>query len=93
MRSRWRVEANRLSVALGIYQIQEGKTAPTLEALAPLMAAEVGQVDAYRVLTAAIGAGDPETARAAADRVLRPTTESLLGALAVLEAEITEARG
>jgi len=58
---------------------------PALEALAPLMAAEVGQVDAYRVLTAALGAGDPETARAAADRVLRPATESLLSALAALE--------
>jgi GntR family transcriptional repressor for pyruvate dehydrogenase complex len=59
---------------------------PALEALAPLMAEEVGQVDAYRVLTAALGAGDPETARAAADRVLRPATESLLSALAALGA-------
>jgi GntR family transcriptional regulator, transcriptional repressor for pyruvate dehydrogenase complex len=59
---------------------------PALEALAPLMAEEVGQVDAYRVLTAALGAGDPETARAAADRVLRPATESLLRALAALGA-------
>jgi DNA-binding FadR family transcriptional regulator len=58
---------------------------PALEALAPLMAEEVGQVDAYRVLTAAIGAGDPETARAAADRVLRPATESLLSALHALK--------
>jgi DNA-binding FadR family transcriptional regulator len=58
---------------------------PALEALAPLMAEEVGQVDAYRLLTAAIGAGDPDTARAAADRVLRPATESLLSALNALE--------
>jgi DNA-binding FadR family transcriptional regulator len=57
---------------------------PALEALAPLMAAEVGQVGAYRVLTSAVGAGDPETARAAADRVLRPATDSLLTALAAL---------
>lgn len=57
---------------------------PALEALAPVMAAEVGQVGAYRVLTAAVGAGDPETARAAADRVLRPATDSLLTALAAL---------
>ena len=48
---------------------------PALEALAPVMAEEVGQVEAYRVLTAAIGAGDPDTARAAADRVLRPATD------------------
>ena len=58
---------------------------PALEALAPLMADEVGQVGAYRLLTAAIGAGDPETARAAADRVLRPATTSLLTALAALD--------
>jgi GntR family transcriptional regulator, transcriptional repressor for pyruvate dehydrogenase complex len=57
---------------------------PALEALAPLMAEEVGQVEAYRVLTAALATGDPETARAAADRVLRPATESLLAALAAL---------
>lgn len=60
---------------------------PALEALAPLMAAEVGQVDAYRVLTAAIGGGDPDTARAAADRVLRPATTGLLAALATVEEE------
>ncbi|WP_372735937.1 FadR/GntR family transcriptional regulator [Nocardioides sp.] len=58
---------------------------PTLEALAPLMAEEVGQIDAYAVLTAAISAGDPDTARAAAERVLRPATESLITALAHLE--------
>jgi len=58
---------------------------PALEALAPVLAEEVGQVDAYRVLTAAIGGGDPETARAAAERVLRPATTSLLTALTALE--------
>ena len=57
---------------------------PALEALAPVMSEEVGQVGAYRVLTAAIGEGDPDTARAAADRVLRPATASLLTALAAL---------
>jgi GntR family transcriptional repressor for pyruvate dehydrogenase complex len=60
---------------------------PALEALAPLMAEEVGQVHAYSVLVAAIGAEDPETAKVAADRVLRPATESLLAALAALEEE------
>ena len=58
---------------------------PALEALAPVMSEEVGQVGAYRVLTAAIGEGDPDTARAAADRVLRPATASLLAALAALK--------
>ena len=62
---------------------------PALEALAPVMAEEVGQVGAYRVLTAAIGAGDPETARVAADRVLRPATTSILSALSAL-AEMEE---
>ena len=59
---------------------------PALEALAALMAEEVGQPVAYRLLTSAIGAEDPETARAAADRVLRPATESLLSALSALTA-------
>lgn len=54
---------------------------PALEALAPLMAAEVGQDGAYRLLTASLTDGDPDTARAAAERVLRTGTESLLGAL------------
>jgi DNA-binding FadR family transcriptional regulator len=58
---------------------------PALEALAPLMAEEVGQVGAYRLLASAIGAGDPDTARAAADRVLRPATASLVAALGALD--------
>ncbi|MCB0897159.1 MAG: FadR family transcriptional regulator [Nocardioides sp.] len=62
---------------------------PALEALAPVMAEEVGQVGAYRVLTVAIAAGDPETARAAADRVLRPATASILSALDALSSPLT----
>lgn len=58
---------------------------PALEALAPVMAEEVGQSEAYRLLTAAIEAGDPEVARAAADRVLRPATQHLIDALTALE--------
>lgn len=58
---------------------------PALEALAPVMAEEVGQSGAYALLTAAIGAGDPETAKAAAERVLRPATDSILAALTGLE--------
>ena len=60
---------------------------PVLPALASLLDAERAQVDAYRLLTAAIAAGDPETARAAADRVLRPATESLIAALSALEVD------
>ena len=65
---------------------------PALEALAPVMAEEVGQTGAYVLLTAAIAAGDPETARAAADRVLRPATQNLIDALAALEESMTKAR-
>ncbi|GAA2141168.1 GntR family transcriptional regulator [Nocardioides koreensis] len=65
---------------------------PALEALAPVMAEEVGQVGAYRVLTAAIGEGDPDTARAAAERVLRPATTSLLTALRALDETRQEKR-
>ncbi len=60
---------------------------PAIEALAAAMAEEVGQVTAYRVLTSAIGAGDPDTARVAAERVLRPATDNLIAALAALNAE------
>ncbi len=60
---------------------------PALVALAPVMSEEVGQVGAYRVLTAAIGQGDADTARAAAERVLRPATTSLMTALDALEAD------
>jgi GntR family transcriptional repressor for pyruvate dehydrogenase complex len=63
---------------------------PALEALAPLMAQEVGQPGAYRLLTAAIAEGDPETARAAADRLLRPATETLLAALRSADQEADE---
>ncbi len=58
---------------------------PALEALAPLLAAEVGQDGAYRLLTAALTDGDPDTARAAAERVLRTGTESLMAALEQVE--------
>lgn len=58
---------------------------PTLEALAPLLSEEVGQIEAYRLLTSAIAAGDPDTARAAADRLLRPATESITQALTEAE--------
>ena len=59
---------------------------PALPALAAVLAAEVGEVDPYRLLTAAIAAGDPATARAAAERVLAPTNDTLIEALDALTA-------
>lgn len=54
---------------------------PAVPALAALLEAEVGVVEPYRLLAAAIGAGDPGTARAAAERVLGPTAQALTSAL------------
>jgi DNA-binding FadR family transcriptional regulator len=53
---------------------------PALPVLAAVL--DAGEsVHPYRVLTAAIEGGDPDTARAAAERVLRPSTDALLAAL------------
>lgn len=60
---------------------------PALPVLGALLEEEVGVVEPYRVLVAAIGAGDPGTARAAAERVLDPTAGSLMSALAALTEE------
>ena len=57
---------------------------PALAVLAPVLGA--GETAGpYRVLTAALGEGDPDTARAAAERVLRPSTDALLTALDAVE--------
>lgn len=63
---------------------------PALPALAAILADEVGQVEPYRLLAAAVRAGDAPTARAAASRVLTPTAEALLTAFAALEASEAE---
>ncbi|HYG94466.1 MAG TPA: FadR/GntR family transcriptional regulator [Nocardioides sp.] len=63
---------------------------PALPALAPLLDAEVGQVEAYRLLAAAITAGDPATARAAADRVLLPANQILLAAFGALDSPVPQ---
>lgn len=60
---------------------------PALPALASVLAAEVGQLEPYRLLTAAVRAGDPATARAAAARVLAPLATSLTAAIDALGAE------
>ena len=58
---------------------------PALPALATLMAAEVGQVQAYRALAGAIAAGEPAAAAAAARELLEPATAALVAVLTALE--------
>ncbi len=58
---------------------------PALPALATMMAAEVGQVDSYRVLAAAVEAADPIAAEAAARALLEPATRALNEALNAME--------
>jgi DNA-binding FadR family transcriptional regulator len=58
---------------------------PALEALATVMANEVGRPDAYRALADAITAGDPDGAKLAAQDLLEPATTALLSVLDNLE--------
>ena len=59
---------------------------PLIEALAPLMAAEVDRVEAYAALTEAVSAGDPDRARDCASDLLGTATTSLVEAIAQMEA-------
>ncbi len=54
---------------------------PLVEALAPLMAAEVDRVEAYALLTDAVGAGDADLARDRAADLLGSATASLVEAI------------
>jgi GntR family transcriptional regulator, transcriptional repressor for pyruvate dehydrogenase complex len=58
---------------------------PALDALATVMADEVGRPAAYRKLADAIAAGDPERASKAAQDLLEPATKGLLTAIDNLE--------
>jgi DNA-binding FadR family transcriptional regulator len=58
---------------------------PTLPALAALMANEVGRPDAYRVIAAAIRAGDSDAARDAARDLLEPATVAIFAAIDSME--------
>jgi DNA-binding FadR family transcriptional regulator len=58
---------------------------PALDALAVMMADEVGRPDAYRRVAKAIRSGDPERAERAAHELLEPATTALLTALDALE--------
>ncbi|MEU7630104.1 GntR family transcriptional regulator [Nocardia sp. NPDC049220] len=54
---------------------------PALAALAPIMSAEVGNVEAYRELAAAIVAGRPQQAASTAHALLEPATTALIEVL------------
>lgn len=58
---------------------------PALDALASMMADEVGRPDAHRAVAEAIRRGDPAAAEQAARALLEPATVALLGALTALE--------
>jgi GntR family transcriptional regulator, transcriptional repressor for pyruvate dehydrogenase complex len=51
---------------------------PAIDALAPLLESEVGNVDGYRAIAAAVLEGRPADARQAADALLRPATEAMV---------------
>jgi DNA-binding FadR family transcriptional regulator len=58
---------------------------PALEALATVMADEVGRPAAYRALADAITAGDPDRATQAAQDLLEPATTALMTVIDNLE--------
>ena len=74
------------SIALRLmYNTLRATYEPALEALATVMADEVGRPSAYRELADAINAGDPERARKAAQDLLEPATTGLLTVIDNLE--------
>jgi GntR family transcriptional regulator, transcriptional repressor for pyruvate dehydrogenase complex len=58
---------------------------PALPALTTVMAAEVGDAEAYRKLADLICAGDPGGAKQAAQELLEPATTALISAITSLE--------
>lgn len=60
---------------------------PLVEALAPLMAAEVDRVEAYSALAEAVAAGDPDLARQRASELLGAATATLVGAIDEMQLE------
>jgi GntR family transcriptional repressor for pyruvate dehydrogenase complex len=60
---------------------------PLVEALAPLMAAEVDRLEAYAALTEAVSAGDPASARELAADLLGAATTSLVDAIDRMQEE------
>jgi DNA-binding FadR family transcriptional regulator len=60
---------------------------PLIEALAPLMAAEVDRIEAYAALADAVAAGDPDLARERAADLLGAATASLVEAIDRMQEE------
>jgi len=60
---------------------------PAIEPLAPLLDAEVSQLEGYRAIRTAVLAGDGETAAANADALLRPATVAIVNFLEAVENE------
>lgn len=60
---------------------------PVMDALAVVMRPEVSDLDAFGELAAAIAEGDPDGARAAADRIVSHGTSGALGAIGMLLGE------
>ena len=63
---------------------------PLVEALAPLMAAEVDRVEAYAALAEAVAAGDPDLARDRAADLLGAATASLVEAIDRMQPDRSE---
>lgn len=64
-----------------MYNMLRAAYEPALAALAPIMSAEVGNVEAYRDLAAAVLAGRPKQAAEQARALLEPATSALIAAL------------
>jgi GntR family transcriptional repressor for pyruvate dehydrogenase complex len=60
---------------------------PAIEALAPLLDAEVSNLDGYRAIEAAILRCDSDAAALAADQLLRPATEAITAFLDQFESD------
>ena len=65
---------------------------PAIDALAPLLDAEVSNVEGYRAIADAVLAGDAEAAARAADTLLRPATEAMVHVLEDFDDEQGEER-
>lgn len=63
---------------------------PAIDALAPLLDAEVGNIKGYRALTAAITAGNETRARREAEKLLGPASDALVDFLRAIEAQPDE---